>query len=160
MLKVKTQRLHSGPMVSVGMPVYNGEEHVTEAVESILQQDFQDFEFIISDNTSDDETPEICRRFAEMDDRIKYHRCSKNQGSIRNFRRVLEASSGKYFMWASSDDLRERTMISNCLPVLEEDPSVVICYPHAESIDEAGNSLGPAKMIMPKLIMRRRRSDF
>ena len=144
MLKIKTQRFHSGPMVSVGMPVYNGEDHLAEAIESVLHQDFEDFEFIISDNASDDRTPEICRHYAEMDNRIKYYRYSENQGSIRNFRRVLEASSGKYFMWASSDDVREKAMVSACIPVLAGDPSVVICYPLAGSIDEAGNSLGTA----------------
>lgn len=145
MLKIETKKIRSGPIVTVGMPVYNGEQHLAKAIESILEQDFQDFEFLISDNGSDDATPDICIHYERTDDRIKYYRYPKNSGSYRNFRRLVEASSGKYFMWASADDLREKTMITDCLPVLEEDPSVVICYPQAKSIDENGRFLGFAK---------------
>ena len=144
MLKIKTKGVHSGPKVTVGLPVYNGEQYLAGAIESILKQDFEDFEFIISDNGSDDKTHDICKYYAKIDNRIRYYRYPKNLGGYKNFRRVLEASSGKYFMWNAADDLRERTMITDCLSVLEKDRSVVICYPQTKSVDEDGTFLGIA----------------
>jgi len=144
-LKIKTRKTHSGPMVTVGMPVYNAEKYLAESVESILAQDYEDFEFIISDNGSDDGTHDICRHYEEKDSRIKYYRYPKNLGSQKNYRHVLEAASGKYFMWNASDDLREPTMLTECLPVLENDPSIVVCYPRTKSINENGEFLNIAK---------------
>ena len=89
MLKVKTKKTHSGPKVTVGLPVYNGEQYLAGAIQSILKQDFEDFEFIISDNGSDDRTSDICKHYARIDDRIKYYRYPKNAGACKNFRRVV-----------------------------------------------------------------------
>ena len=66
--------------VSIGLPVYNGEAFLTESIESLLAQTFDDFELIISDNASTDGTEEICRSFAAADARIQYHREPTNQG--------------------------------------------------------------------------------
>jgi len=142
MLKIKTRRTHSGPVVTVGLPVYNGEQYLAGAIESVLKQDFQDFKLIISDNGSDDRTPDICRHYQEIDDRIKYYRYSKNLGGAKNYTRVLRASTGKYFICVADDDLRERTMITDCLSVMEKDPSVAVCYPQTTNIDEDGKILG------------------
>ncbi|NNE33800.1 MAG: glycosyltransferase family 2 protein, partial [Rhodothermales bacterium] len=62
------------PKISVGVPVYNGENYLEEAVNSVLAQTFPDFEVIISDNASDDRTEEICRGFEARDSRIRYIR--------------------------------------------------------------------------------------
>ncbi len=101
--------------VAIGLPVYNGEAHLENAVKSLLAQDYQDFEIIISDNGSRDKTPEICRRLAESDYRIRYVREEKNRGSAWNFNRVFDLADGKYFMWSAHDDWRGRNYISRCL---------------------------------------------
>jgi glycosyltransferase involved in cell wall biosynthesis len=86
------------------MPVYNGGRHLRAAVESLLAQTHRDFELIISDNASTDETAAIALELAERDSRIRYHRNETNIGMPANFRRVVELARGEYFMWAAHDD--------------------------------------------------------
>lgn len=94
------------PQVSIGMPVYNGENHIRKAIDSLLNQTFVDFELIISDNASLDNTEAICREYELKDKRIKYVRWSVNRGALANFKFVLNESVGEYFMWAACDDIR------------------------------------------------------
>src|SRR5918992_2944575 len=68
------------PRVSLGMPVFNAEQHIEEAIESLLAQSFGDFEIVISDNASSDGTEEICRTYVTKDDRIRYFRNRANYG--------------------------------------------------------------------------------
>lgn len=93
------------PTVTIGMPVYNGEKYIAEAIDSLLSQTFTDFELIISDNASTDKTGLICREYANQDERITYIRHNKNRGALQNFQFVLDEAKGKYFMWAAHDDL-------------------------------------------------------
>jgi glycosyltransferase involved in cell wall biosynthesis len=93
------------PKVSIGMPVYNCERFVDEAIGSLLSQTYTDFELIISDNASTDRTGEICRAYAERDARVRYIRQEENIGPSRNFIFVLEHAVGNYFMWAAGDDI-------------------------------------------------------
>jgi glycosyltransferase involved in cell wall biosynthesis len=87
------------PRVSIGLPVFNGEKYLAEALDSILSQTYRDFKLIISDNASTDRTEQICREYAAKDRRIRYYRNEKNIGAPKNFNRVFELSSGKYFRW-------------------------------------------------------------
>lgn len=73
------------PRVSVGLPVYNGENFLKCALESILSQTYVDFELIISDNASEDATEAICKAFAEQDQRVHYYRNATNLGLFKNF---------------------------------------------------------------------------
>lgn len=98
--------IHKGtPKVSIGMPVYNGEKYIQEALDSLLAQTFTDFELIISDNASTDNTRAICQEYAKHDSRIRYIRQSQNKGAAANFKFVLDEAVGEYFMWAAHDDL-------------------------------------------------------
>ena len=92
------------PIVSIGMPVYNGEKFIDDALDSLLEQTFTNFELILSDNASTDATESICRNYAKRDSRIKYFRQEKNIGALRNFQFVLDEAVGEYFMWAACDD--------------------------------------------------------
>lgn len=92
------------PRLSIGMPVYNGEAHIREAIESLLAQTAIDFELIISDNASTDSTASICRAYASQDARIRYVRQAENLGAAENFIFVLRAARHEYFMWAACDD--------------------------------------------------------
>ncbi|MEM4134638.1 MAG: glycosyltransferase, partial [Candidatus Micrarchaeia archaeon] len=78
------------PLVSIGMPVYNGERFIRQALDSLLAQDYENFELIISDNASEDKTPEICLEYAARDKRIRYYRNEKNMGAAWNFKRVFD----------------------------------------------------------------------
>lgn len=92
------------PRVSIGMPVYNGKNHIREALDSLLAQTFSDFELIISDNASTDGTGAICREYVSRDPRIRYVRQAENKGAVANFKAVLDEAQCKYFMWAAHDD--------------------------------------------------------
>jgi len=127
--------------VSIGMPVYNGEKYLSNALGSLLKQDFKDFELIISDNASMDDTQRICLDYSERDKRIRYYRSEINKGSIWNFNQTFMLSQGKYFMWASCHDAWEPGYISGCVEILEQESAVVLCYSLADCIDADGNSL-------------------
>jgi len=94
------------PLVSIGMPVYNGADVLEQAIESVLSQTFHDFELIISDNASSDRTEEICRRYAAEDSRVCYVRQPRNIGAEQNFVFVMESARTPFFMWAAADDIR------------------------------------------------------
>ena len=100
------------PKVSIGMPLFNGEKHIRETLDSLLAQTFTDFELIISDNASTDATEAICREYAEKDSRIRYVRQVENRGGFANFQFVLDEARGEYFMWAAHDDIRSPDFIS------------------------------------------------
>ena len=125
--------------VSIGLPVYNGERYISETIESILRQTFTDFELIICDNASKDDTGRICKEFARQDSRIRYYRNSQNIGAGPNFNRTFHLSSGKYFKWAAHDDLCAPEYLQECVKVLERFPSVVLCHSDVQWIDADGN---------------------
>jgi glycosyltransferase involved in cell wall biosynthesis len=131
------------PRVSIGMPVYNGEEYIRQALDSLLAQDYGNFELVISDNASTDRTQEICHEYAMRDKRIRYYRNETNLGAVANFNRVFELSKGTYFMWAGAHDLHHPAFITRCLRPLVEDASIVLVYPRAVEIDAGGHELGP-----------------
>lgn len=128
----------NAPCVSIGMPVYNGEEYLGEAIESLLTQTFSDFELIISDNASTDRTADICRAYAARDPRVRYVRNGTNLGAARNYNQVVELARGKYFKWASHDDVCAPQLLERCVAVLEREPAVVLCYARTQFIDEEG----------------------
>ncbi|MGH7495306.1 MAG: glycosyltransferase family 2 protein [bacterium] len=124
------------PLVSIGLPVYNGENFLDEAIYSILAQTCKDFELIISDNASTDGTPEICRAYAAQDARIRYYRQASNRGAIANFNFVFERAAGRYFKWAAHDDVIAPTFLECCVQVLEHRPESVLCFPAISYINE------------------------
>ena len=126
------------PLVSIGLPVFNGAQFLTEAIESILGQTYQNIELVLSDNASTDSTPEICARFAARDRRVRSTRLSENIGGLPNFNRVFSLATGRYFMWASHDDLLLPTYVEKCVACLEADASVVLAYSKLITIDDAG----------------------
>jgi glycosyltransferase involved in cell wall biosynthesis len=123
------------------MPIYNGENYVREALDSILAQTFRDFELIISDNASTDATKEICRSYAAKDPRIRYCRAEKNLGGAYNHNRVFELSTGRYFKWAAHDDVCAPEFLERCVEILDREPSVVLCYPRTIILDQVNDRI-------------------
>jgi len=117
----------SKPLVSIGLPIYNGADSVRYALESLLTQDYENFELIISDNHSTDSTQEICLDYAARDKRIRYFRNEMNLGPRNNFNKIFELSRGEYFMWHAHDDLREPNYLSSCLEIMEMNPNIILC---------------------------------
>jgi len=129
-------------LVSIGMPVYNGEKYIRQALDSLLAQDYENFELIISDNASTDRTAEICLDYVAKDKRVKYHRNETNLGALKNFNQVVNLSRGKYFLWAADHDLWHSTFISRCVSVLEQDSEIVLAYARTRLISIDGTDLG------------------
>ena len=117
------------PVVSIGMPVYNGAEHLREALDSLLSQTFENFELIISDNASTDGTELIGREYAERDSRVQYFRQDENIGAMDNFNWVFnKANRGKHYMWAACDDRWHPNFIMSLNDLLLNDPGVELAF--------------------------------
>ena len=131
------------PLVSIGLPVFNGQMFIRQAIDSILNQDFQDFELIISDNASTDDTSLICQEYAARDRRVRYYRNEANIGAAPNHNRVFELASAQYFKWTAHDDENHPELIRRCVDARDRAPdSVVLAYPQAELINEMGEVTG------------------
>lgn len=128
--------------LSIGLPVFNGEDYLAKAIGSLQDQTFRDFELIISDNASTDRTGEICRVFASTDARIRYLRNDTNLGAARNYNQTLEAASGEYFKWAAHDDLCHPHFLAECVAVLDAGPDTVLVHSASCGIDEQGTVIG------------------
>jgi glycosyltransferase involved in cell wall biosynthesis len=120
------------------MPVYNGEQFIQQALDSLLAQDYSHFELVISDNASTDRTADICESYAAKDTRVRYYRNEENRGPVANFNRVLEYAGGEYFMWTACDDLWEPTYISTLLQSLMLTRSCVLAFSAFDNIDKHG----------------------
>jgi len=131
--------MNAVPRLSIGLPVYNGEKYLAEALDALLGQTYADFELIISDNASTDGTERICRDYAARDPRIRYIRRPVNIGASPNHNIVFTESKGELFKWASYDDLYARDLLERCIEALDERPDAVLCHSWSAIIDEAGD---------------------
>jgi glycosyltransferase involved in cell wall biosynthesis len=130
------------PPVTIGLPVYNGENYLRPALESLLAQTFADFEIILSDNGSTDGTEAICREFAARDKRIRYLREPANRGATWNFNRVFRLNRSPWFRWAAHDDVCAPELLERCVAALRARPDAVLAYPRTRIIGPEGEPLG------------------
>lgn len=131
------------PRLTIGLPVYNAERYLTQALDSILSQDFADFELVISDNASTDQTLAICRAYAECDPRIRVLAQSQNMGVAANFNAVVRAARGGLFRWAAYDDLLGPGLLRACVQEMDAcGPNTVLAYPQTLLIDDDGAVVG------------------
>jgi glycosyltransferase involved in cell wall biosynthesis len=126
----------TAPLVSIGLPVFNGERFLAEALDSLLGQTLTDLELILSDNASTDRTAEICRLYAARDVRIRYIRQEVNVGPRRNWNFVAEQARGRYFKWATANDFCDRQKLERCIEAMSADASVVLCHGRTCMVDE------------------------
>ena len=115
------------PRLSIGLPVYNGDRYLANALDALLGQSYKDFELIISDNASTDKTPEICRRYEKLDARVRYCRQLRNIGSTPNHNFVVAEARGELFKWASYDDLYREIFLNVASRRLTNTPK--LCSP-------------------------------
>lgn len=116
------------PLVSIGVPVYNGEQCIKNALESLVTQSYRNLEIIISDNASTDLTAEICREFVARDPRVRYQRNVVNIGLTANFRKVLNLATGEFFTWACADDIRPPDAVENLVAAFLRNPHAVMSH--------------------------------
>lgn len=133
------------PKVSIGMPVYNGENFIREALDSLLAQTFTVFELIISDNASTDSTSLICREYANKDKRIKYIRQTENRGAQFNFWFVCQKACGDYFMWAAADDTWDKDFIKILYKAIVMDKNNVSAFCPYTCTNEKGQFVGDVR---------------
>ncbi|MBK8267411.1 MAG: glycosyltransferase family 2 protein [Planctomycetes bacterium] len=147
-----SESAHAIPKISVGMPVYNGERFLRQAIDSILGQTFSDFELIISDNASTDSTPEICREYAARDSRIRFVAHAVNKGAAWNHAQVVDMARAEYFTWAHADDFRAPRNLECCVAELDLAPtSVVLALTRGVIIDEQEKQ---TNMLIPSMDLR------
>lgn len=130
------------PVVSIGLPVRNGQNFLVAAIKSFLAQSFADFELIICDNASDDRTQAIGEEYARADRRVHYHRLDQNVGAAANFNRVFEMSCGRYFRWAAHDDICASTYLAKCVQMLDQFDDTVVAHCATGGIDASNQVKG------------------
>lgn len=133
--------MNAAPRLTVGLPVYNGDNYVVEALDSLLAQTFTDFELVVSDNHSTDGTEEICREYAARDSRIRYLRQPRNIGCNPNHNLLVSEARAPYFKWAAHDDLYGPELLALCVDALDDDPGVVLSHVDKAVIDGEGRVL-------------------
>ncbi|WP_372657339.1 glycosyltransferase family 2 protein [Hydrogenophaga sp.] len=121
--------MKTAPRVSIGMPIYNGEETIAASIESLLAQSLGDFELIVSDNASTDQSVAIVQRYQQQDSRIRLIRQAHNVGANGNFSAVVDAATGEYFKWTTCSDLCSPNFLQACVDVLDQRPDVVLAAP-------------------------------
>jgi glycosyltransferase involved in cell wall biosynthesis len=137
-------RRMAGPRrVTIGLPVYNGERFLRDALDSILAQTLDDFTLVVSDNASTDATVEIVEEYAGRDDRIVLLRSDANRGAAWNYNRVFAEVRTPYFKWAAADDMLAPTCLERSVEILDASPGrVVLAYPRTAVIDGDGKRVG------------------
>ena len=128
------------PLVSIGLPVYNGERDLPRALDCLQAQDYDNFEIVISDNASTDGTQQILEEYAARDARIKLSFNNTNIGIIANFESVLEKANGAYFMWAAHDDLWSKSFVRTMVKELEDHPDASVAMSTVERLHENGSA--------------------
>jgi glycosyltransferase involved in cell wall biosynthesis len=131
------------PPITIGLPVYNREKYLRTALDSLLSQTFGDFELVICDNASTDGTAVIGQEYAARDKRVRFFRNDVNIGANRNFNRVFHLTRSKYLKWSTSDDYWAPQTLERLYPIIESDPTIVLCYPKTMICDTAGTPVEP-----------------
>lgn len=129
------------PIASIGVPVFQGDDYLEEAMEAIRAQDYGRLEIVISDNASTDRTPEIIAKYADSDDRIVSIRQTTNIGAAENYNVVFQESHGDYFAWNAHDDYSSPDFISSGVKALESDPTAVVAIGRPIRVDSTGLTL-------------------
>ncbi len=126
------------PLVSIGLPTYNGARYIREALDSLVAQDYPSLEILVSDNASTDGTPAIVEEYAARDARIRVFRQERNIGAPANFNFVFRETTGPLFMWAADDDRWEPSYVSECVAALLGSPSAVLACTRVVFLDPSG----------------------
>jgi glycosyltransferase involved in cell wall biosynthesis len=133
------------PKVIIGLPVYNGENYLQQALDSILAQTYDNLQVVIGDNASSDRTEEIIRAYAAKDARVLYYRHDRNIGAAPNYNFVFHKAvelGAIYFKWAAHDDVIAPRFVEACAEVLDRDPKLAMAHSRALSMEADGEIVG------------------
>jgi len=130
--------------VSIAVPLYKIGPEFNSTIESLLSQDYENIELILSDHGSDQYTKETCLNYVKMDNRISYYPTGVNNGSLDYWTRSLELSNSRYFMFGSHHNIWEKSFISRCLETIREDDSIALVYSRTKLINSNSEVIGIA----------------
>jgi glycosyltransferase involved in cell wall biosynthesis len=147
------------PVISVVIPVYNGEQTIKETIESVLSQTFTDFELIISNDGSQDDTLKVVSNIP--DSRIKVFSYS-NAGLSTSRNRGIFQATGEYIAFIDADDLWTPDKLAEQLKVLQNNPQAAVAYSWTDSIDESGQffRVGGHRTVNGNVLTRLILNDF
>jgi glycosyltransferase involved in cell wall biosynthesis len=131
----------SRPLLSIGIPVYNGDKYIRQTIDCLLGQTYENTELIISDNASTDGTEDICRSYTTKDNRVRYFRSPTNIGQTSNFERAFKLASADYFMWAACDDSWSPNYIGTLMDCLLGCPDATLAAGKTVFVNEKGTLL-------------------
>jgi glycosyltransferase involved in cell wall biosynthesis len=129
------------PLVSVGIPTYNGAKYLRESVDSVLAQSFKDFELVIIDDVSTDESWAIAEAYARKDPRVSALRNSQRLGLVRNFNRCIELTKGPFVCVWHQDDVMMPQNIEKKVALMQANPRVGFVHSNVLMIDDCGQVL-------------------
>jgi len=115
------------PLVSVIMPVFNAEKYVGEAIESILNQTFADFEFLIFNDGSIDNSSNVIQKYASTDPRIVFYNYSENTGYVKHLNEGVQLAKGTYIARMDADDISLPERLAKQVLVMNTNPDIGIC---------------------------------
>lgn len=128
-------------LVSILLPSYNHEKYLSETIESVLNQTFKDFEFIIIDDYSIDNSREIIKEYKKKDKRIRVNYHNENKGISKTENELLSLASGKFVAFLNSDDVWDHNKLEKQLQIMEKDENLVV-WTQGEIIDDKSNYIG------------------
>lgn len=129
-------------MISIVIPIYNGDKHLEETIKSCLKQTYTDIEIIVVDDAGTDQSPLIAKTQASYDRRVRILSHSKNCGVAKAFNTGFNAAQGEYFTRLAQDDCFLPNAIQTMASVLEANPDIDMVYADMELIDAVGRSVG------------------
>jgi len=119
--------INKSVLVSVGVPMFNGIDVIKRAVDSLINQSYENLEIIIVDDCSKDDSFQLVSKLYSNNQNIKIYRNKKNIGLTENCNKIFKLSSGKYFFWNAQDDFRDKFYVEKCLNLMEKNPDASLC---------------------------------
>lgn len=139
----RSQGSPSTPLLTVGLPVFNGGVDFVRALDALAAQDLEDVAFLISDNASTDGSAAAAAAMAERDDRFRVLRQARNVGAAANFNVVLDAATSPYFAWAGHDDMWSPNHFRTLVAHLEAHPGVILAHPEERRLRRPDGTPSP-----------------
>lgn len=126
---------NAAPRLTIGMPVYNGAKDLARALDCILEQSFQDFKIVISNNGSKDGTASICAAYAAKDPRITVYTQPVTLNATQNFCFVRDKADTEYFAWAAHDDMRDNDYFEKLVATLDTNKNAILAFGDILQVD-------------------------
>lgn len=133
------------PLVSIILPVYNGEQYLKKSINSVISQTYQNWELLIMDDCSTDSSPDIAKEYCKKESRIHYFRNENNLRLPGNLNRGFSLAKGDYLTWTSDDNMYRPTAIEKLLQALQAHPGAQFAFASCQIIDENDD---PVEFIM------------